>query len=187
MELRPDGRKYSRITRRSVAIISHIPADEGFTIYELADHIHDLELPEFYVKRFERQMSARRVRDYVEYLADIKVIEQQEAKYVRMFARRSSDGEWAQALSDLALAHLADALNRTPDMTPALLEQQISELFRENRVPTVTAVLSELGIHGGRAEEVFRWSLYVYADAETCPFEVRRYPTLSLRTVEEGE
>jgi hypothetical protein len=187
MELRPDGRKYSRITRRSVAIISHVPADRGFTIYELADHVHDLELPEFYVKRFERQMSTLRVRDYVDYLADLKVIEQQEGKYVRTFARRSSDGEWAQALSNLALAHLAGTLNRTADMTPDLLEQQINKLFRENRVPTVRAVLDELGIQGGRAQEAFKWSLYVYADGERCPFEVRRYPTISPRAPEEGE
>ena len=176
---------YSRITRRCVAIIGRTPANRGFTIYELADYVSELELPEFYIKRFERQMSTRRMRYYVEYLADLKVMEQREGKYTRTFSRRSSDGEWAQALSNLALAHLADMLNRTTDTAPLFLEQEMNRLFRESRVPSVRVMLDELGIQGGRAEELFKWSLYVYADGETCPFDVRRYPVLYRRATEE--
>ena len=187
MERRPDGRKYSRIARRSVAIISNTPANRGFTVYELADYVHSLELPEFYLKRFERQMSAVRMRDYIEYLVDLGVMEQREGKWVRTFARRSSDGEWAQSLSDLALAHLAAVLNRPPGMTPVLLEDQINKLFADHRVPTLRVVIRELGVQGGRAEEVFKWSLHLYTDGEACPFEVRRYPTISRRATEEGE
>ena len=185
MELRPDGRMYSRITRRCVAIIGHTPADQGFTIYELADYVSELELPEFYIKRFERQMSTRRMRDYVEYLADLQVMVQREGKYIRAFATRSSDGEWAQALSDMALAHLAGMLNRTTNTAPLFLEQEMNRLFRENRVPSVRVMLDELAIQGGRAEELFKWSLYVYADGERCPFDVRRYPVLYRRAAEE--
>lgn len=187
MEQRPDGRKYSRVARRSVAIISNTPADRGFTVYELADYTHSLELPEFYLKRFERQMSAVRMRDYVEYLVDLGVMEQREGKWVRTFARRSSDGEWAQSLSDLALSHLAAMLHRSPGMTPGLLQDEIIKFFADHRVPTLSAVIRELGIQGGRAEEAFKWSLYLYADGEACPFEIRRYPTISRRAIEEGE
>jgi len=187
MDRRPDGRKYSRIARRSVAIISNTPANRGFTVYELADYVHSLELSEFYLKRYERQMSAVRMRDYVEYLVDLGTMEQREGKWVRTFTLRSSDGEWAQSLSNLALAHLAAVLNRSPGMTPVLLEDQINELFADHRVPTLRAVIRELGVQGGRAEEVFKWSLYLFTDGEACPFEVRRYPTISRRATEEVE
>lgn len=178
MELRPDGRKYSRILRRSVAIIKNLPKNTVLSIVEMAEKIHEKKLPEFYLERFGRQMSEGRMRDYIRYLREIKVIQAKDNKYFVSFQNRTGDKQWAQALSDLALPHLAEVVGKTPDALPKYLEKQRNSLLKARRVPTVNAIVASLGIEGGREAEVFKWSLEVYTDGEACPFDIRRHPVL---------
>jgi hypothetical protein len=181
MDLKPDGRKYSRITRRSVAIITHIEPGTDFTIGEIAHKIHDAKLPEFFLSRFNRQMSISRTRAYVRYLVDLGVIAKHGNKYILNFRHRSSDGEWAQALSDRALLHLANILEITPNEAPDLLEEQLNKFHANNQLPIVGAIVTSLGIEGARSQEIFKWSLYLFTDGETCPLDIRQYPVLQTR------
>jgi len=182
MEPRPDGRSYSRITRRSVAVIRYLHTGRVFKVSEIASEIHESKLPEFYLERFKKQMSIARTRDYVRYLRDLEAIAEREDGYTLVFRHRSADGEWAQALSDLALPHLARVLSKAPDEIPDLLESSLKVFYQKEQLPTLHDLASSFGIESGRAEEVFRWSIYIYTDGETCPFDIRHYPVLVRRS-----
>jgi len=178
MDAKPDGRMYARITQRSVAIISHIQPKRIFSLSEIAEEIYNKKLPEFYLKRFNRQMSISRTRAYVRFLHEIGAIESRDDKYELVFRHRDTDGEWAQALSDLALVHLSKLLNKPPQDVPEYLEAKIEDFYRNRSLPTLERLAMVLDIGGGRAEEVFKWSIYLYTDGEACPFDIRHYPVL---------
>lgn len=182
MDTKPDGRLYSRVLRRIVAIVQSLAQNKELTIGEMAENIHNRNLPEFYLKRFDRSISARRIADYIRYLRDIKVLVPREHKFVLNFSERATDLEWAQAMSDRALEHLAQILKKNPDKVSDFLEAIRKRLFRSRRVPTLDAISSDLEMEGGRQQELFRWSIYVYTDGPTCLFDVRRHPVLSSRT-----
>ena len=186
MEAKPDGRMYSRILRRIVAIVQTLPQKKEMSIGEMAEDIHKKKLREFYLERFKGSMSVGRVRDYIRYLRDIKALVTKDDKFALEFPKKKTDQEWAQSMSDRALEHLAEILKRTPDKVPDLLESRRKKILRSGRVPTLDAVIADLEIEGGRAQELFRWSLYVYTDGPTCPFDLRRHPVLST-TVEDKE
>jgi len=131
------------------------------------------------LERFDRSVSAERIRDYIRYLRDIKVISAKDDKFILNFPSKKTDQEWAQAISDRALEHLAKMLKKTPDKIPDLLEARRNRLLRSRRVPTLGAIVSDLEIEGGRPQELFRWSLHAYTDGPTCPFDIRRHPVLS--------
>lgn len=178
MEPRADGRMYSRITRRTVAIIKQISPGRQFTIKEIADEVHSSKLPEFYLERFKRQMSTSRTRDYVRYLRHLDLIKEQENKYVLQFAHRQTDQEWAQALSDAALLHLARILDKDPVQIPDLLTKYINKFFKQRRVTTVDAIVADIGIESESKQELFKWSLFMFTDGEKAAFDIRRFPIL---------
>jgi len=182
MDAKPDGTLYSRITRKTVAIISFIRTGRVFTLHEIAGEIHDKAISEFHLRRFNREMSISRIRDYVGFVRDIGAIEAQGNKYILTFQPRRLDGEWAQALSDLALVHLADLLGSSAQDIQARIERQLSLFFRARQLPTLTGLAQRLGIEGGREEERFRWSMSLYTDGETCPFTIHHYPVLLKRS-----
>ncbi|HUW13304.1 MAG TPA: hypothetical protein VM537_26505 [Anaerolineae bacterium] len=181
MERKSDGRMYSRITRRSVAIVGQIQRGREYSINEIAAAIEAKELPEFFLERFGKQMSLPRIRDYVRYLVDLEVLSPTDNKYILALEHKHTDEDWAQALSDLALLHLAGILRRTAAETIEYFKALLEHLFDERRLPTIEALLTEVDISGGRSEEVFKWSLYVFTDVDNCPFDIRRYPVLVRR------
>jgi hypothetical protein len=187
MDAKPDGRLYSRITRRSVAIIRHLRAGRVFTANEVATEIHGRTLPDFYIKRFNRQMSIPRTRAYIRFLKDLGAIDDREGGYVRDFRHKDTDAEWAQALSELALRHLARLLNQPPEDTAAFLEARVASFFAQTKLPTLDALAADLGIPRGRAREVFKWTVYMYTDGPDCPFDIRAFPVVLKRSAEEEE
>ena len=186
MDTKPDGRLYARVVRRSVAIIRHLRTGRVFSVKEVAAEIEGRTLPDFYVKRFDRQMSVPRTRLYIRYLADLEAIVEQEDGYTRRFRHRDSDEDWAQALSDLALQRLARLLGVEPQDVPAHLEERIMRFHTRAALPTLDGLAADLGISGGRALEGFKWTMYMYMDGETCPFDIRSYPVLLKRGDDEG-
>ena len=178
METKPDGRMYSSVTRRSVAIIGHITKERIFAINEIAEEIHERNLPEFYLEESERQLSVKSILEYVRYLRDLEIIVAKEDKYALQFEHRNSDEEWAQALSDIARSHFAKMLEKEPKKMPELLKKYLTKFFKDKQVPTIEDLVKELGVKDGRSKKIFKWSLYLYADGETCPFDIRRSPHL---------
>jgi hypothetical protein len=177
---RPDGRLYSRITRRCVVLLRHIKVGRKFELIEVAREINEESYPEFQTFRGGQfvQIRPERIRDYLTYLADLKLIELAEKRYTLKFAKPSSDGHWAQALSDVAREHLAGLFGTSVSKLPEHLENLRRKLHQKQKVPTVTAILGEAGVEGARSEEVFRWSLYLYTDGDASPFDLRQYPHL---------
>ena len=95
MDTKPDGRQYSRVTRRSITIIKHLRTGRVFDVNEVAAEIEGRTLSDFYVKRFDRQMSVPRTRLYIRYLTELGAIVEQEEGYARNFRHQQSDPEWA--------------------------------------------------------------------------------------------
>lgn len=182
MELKRDGRHYSRITRRSRVIIENIQEGRLFSISEITEEIFNKELPEFYLRRFKAQMSISRTRDYVNYLVDLNIIGRQQDKYSLKFRHRGRDEEWAQALSDQALLYVAKVLNMALNDVPDHLNNIMKQFYRDGELTTLEAIISEIGIEEGRKQEKFKWALYLYTDGDTCPFEIRHYPVLRSRS-----
>jgi hypothetical protein len=185
MEAKPDGRLYSQILRKIVAIIQSIPKEKEMTIREFAEDIHKRQLPVFYLKRFGKSVSVERIGDYLRYLREIKILNAKENKFVLNFTHKKTDEEWAQALSDRALEHLSEIIEKPPNRIPNILESRRKRILKSRHVPTIENIILDLEIEGGRTKEIFRWSLYVYIDGPTCPFDIRRHPILSSTLEEE--
>ena len=182
METKPDGRFYSRILRKIKVIVQIIPKYGEMTLGELAKQINKNNLPEFYLKRFNRSMSEVRIKDYIRYLQNIKVLVLHEDKFISTFQERETDQEWAQAMSDRALEHLAEILKKRPDEIPDLLDDCRNKLLDSRRIPKLDIIIRHFEIEGGRSQELFRWSLHLYTDGPTCPFDIRHFPVLSITT-----
>jgi hypothetical protein len=178
MEPKPDGRLYSRVLRRIVAVITTVPNGKKLSISEMADFIEGRNLSEFHLPRFGRTMSNDRIKDYIRYLRELEIVVPKDDAFIIQFAAKRTDMEWAQALSDRALKHLSIMLKKPPDKVFDIIENCRRKLLRGQRVPTLDSVIAEMDLGGGRSEELFRWSFNVYADGDTCPFDVRRQPIL---------
>lgn len=177
---RPDGRLYSRITRRCVALLKHIRGGRRFDLIEVAREAQAEGYPEFLIRRGPRmsQMSAERIRDYLSYIVELQMIQTSEGQYALNVTKPSTDEHWAQTLSDNAREHLSKMLEVPVAQLPRHLEQMRQKLHKNLRVPTMAAIVAETGIEGTRREETFRWSLYLYTDGDATPIEIRRYPHL---------
>jgi hypothetical protein len=158
---KPDGRLYSRATRRCVAILKNLNSKQRFELMDLARELSELALPEFLRKEGNAwvPISADRIRDYVGHLHALGLIvgDEREFGLSASFTKPSTDAEWAQSLSDIALEHLASMVKTKPGDFRDRLEKEIRRLFRDQRVPTLSIVISELGIEGTHQEELFRW------------------------------
>lgn len=180
MGARPDGRLYSRIMRRCVALIQHTKRARNFDLIEIAREVQKKEYPEFQTRRGNQfvQVKADRIRAYLSYLVDLRIIQPSESQYSLNFAKPSKDSVWAQSLSDIAKEHLSKLLDKEPLELERHLETIRTQFHEEGKVPTIAAIVAEAGLDGTRQEEVFRWSLYLYADGDACPYELRQYPHL---------
>lgn len=179
MQLKPDGRMYSRITRRSVAIIKSLTLGKSTNLNDLVDEIILQNLPEFFLKRFNRQISESRLRDYLRFLRDINVFHEVDNKYVLRFRHRNTDREWAQGLSDQGLLFLSKLLEKTPGETPEIIKNHLLNFHKSEVLPSLEGLSSQIGIvGGGRKEEIFKWAMYLYTDGEACPLDIRHFPVL---------
>jgi len=179
---RADGRLYSRVTRRSVALLKHLRLGRRFDLIEIAREVHEAAYPEFFRTAGREVVPVRpdRIRDYLSHLHALGLIVQADRQFAleARFSRPSTDAEWAQYLSDVARGHLAAMMEVSPGDLPKSLEGYRKKLHSKQRVPTVAAVLAEIGLEGTRNAELFRWSLFLYTDGEACPLEIRQYPHL---------
>jgi hypothetical protein len=165
-----------------VAITEQLTPKHSKTIAGIADEVYSKNLPEFYLARFGRSISSERIRDYVRYLRDLKILEENDGKLRLVMVKKRRDEEWAQAMSDRAREHLAGILEESPVDVASLLESRRKALLRAQRIPTLDAISADLEIEGGRAQELFRWSIYVYADGPTSDIQIRRYPVMASST-----
>ncbi len=176
--LREDERKYSRVTRRLVVLVEHILPGRIFNITEVAQEVFDRNYPEFQIRRegVAKPISRSRVQDYIRYARDLGIIRDVEDGYRVDFVRRTSDAGWTQALSDCAREHLATQFGIDAGELRHHLNELIDKYFGEKRLPTPHNIVVESGIRSGRALEITKWSLAVYADGPSCPFSTAWNP-----------
>ena len=175
---RNDERKYSHVTRKLVILVEHIPPNRIFNTLEVAQEIHNGKYPEFQINRDgkPKSISPSRIQDYIRYANDLGIITNVENGYRINFERKTSDAEWTTVLSDCAAGHLIDQFNVTSGQLIDQLEEIITRFFAEKRLCTPHNIAVEFGIIGGRALEITKWSLAVYADGPTCRFSIVHYP-----------
>jgi hypothetical protein len=182
---KPDGRKYSQVLRRCVTIVEYIDENRKFSFHDIAVEINkNKTFTEFFISRTEEQMSVSRIQDYLRYLAILKVLEKNQDennRYKLNFNKPSSDEDWVQIFSDLALEQLCLMLGKNPQELVEILKRSINELLEEKQIPTIDAILRRLNIDSGRTEEIFRWSLYIFLDSPICQFNLRRNPFLTIK------
>ena len=85
----------------------------------------------------------------------------------------------------MALQHLARLLGAEPQETASLLEERILSFHARAALPTLDGLAANLGIARGRALEAFKWTMYMYMDGATCPFDLRAYPVMLRRGSQE--
>lgn len=107
MNPKPDGRLYSRVLRRSVAIFNLIGPNNPFTIREIAQDIHNKKLSEFILSKTNTTISVQRINDYLRFLAVINAFTPINLKHQLAFSPKGNDREWAIKFSDLAWSYLA--------------------------------------------------------------------------------
>lgn len=62
-------------------------------IGEIAEDVHKKNLPKFYLKRSDRPISIERIRAYVRYLRDIKILVLKGDKLILNFPNKKTDQE----------------------------------------------------------------------------------------------
>jgi hypothetical protein len=181
LEEKPDGRMYSRVLRRIVAIILTIPRNRTLTLSELATLVHEKKLPQFHLQRFDRQVSPERIRDYIRYLRDLTVLQETTEGLSTQFTIPRAAAECAQVFSDLALEHLSKLMQVSPAEVVDKLLASRKRLLQQQQIPVLDTVASDQNITSGRDRELFRWSLFLYADGEASRLDIHRYPVLTTK------
>lgn len=179
MKLRADGRAYSLVTRRSVAILKSVPktsADRASLITKLTS----AAMPELYLARFKRNISEDRLLDYLQFHAKLEVLEFS-GDNVRLhpdFVVPTNDAQWINALADQAKGLLGQYLRGHSKPVDERIASTLKTIHTSGVSPTPGTLADRQKFGTNKEKEQFRWALYLYLDGEACPFQLRRKDTL---------
>ena len=175
MRLRPDGRTYKIITRRSIAILSKVPKSGG-VIRKFVNRLHKKEIAELYLNRFKRNISVNRLSDYLRFYSYLGIvqIDDDELQFHPEFLVPGTDQQWLNALAEQARQKLSDIFEVGPEDFNDKLQQALGESYRKSTLPTIQNISNAIGHATNREREYFRWCLYLYLDGDGCQFCVRR-------------
>lgn len=176
MQNKPDGRKYSRVTRRSVSLLEEIPRAMRIDFAQVVQTVLRKEKPEFWLDRFGRMMSDARIAAYLRFLVEVGVISARDDAHWCDFVAPNRDEDWAQELSDACMLYLANLLGVPVPSLAQTIADSVSSFFAKEQIPTVNSVAADFGFDSGRKNELFRWAFYVYVDGPTCPLDIGRSP-----------
>ena len=178
METKPDGRLYSKVLRRSVAIFQYISPSRVFTIREIAEEIFANNVPEFYLNNLHRTVMPQRIAAYLRYLVEINAFSKENEKYKLAFSPRTLDKDWVIVFSDLAWLYLSLKTKTNSDGFVTKFKNALKTFHKDLVLPMIPDIIEEFEIESGQKEEYFRWALYMFTDAESCPFDIRHYPVV---------
>lgn len=182
MEQKADGRLYSRVLRRSVSVLQSIDSTRLFTLKEISQEIFDNKNQEFYLSRLGRTISINRIGDYLRFLVEIGAFEKVNEKYKLAVQPKTVDKDWIIVFSDLGWNYLAVKTNLSHDNFKKRLLEILIDFHNQRYLPMLPDIIDEFGISSGQKEEFFRWALYLYTDADSCPFDVRHFPVMIEKT-----
>lgn len=174
MNRRDDGRLYAQITRRSRVILPVVPTGRSVAITKTLEGVIEANSPDFFLSRFDRQISEARLRVYIRFLAQIGVLRTHETTVTRLVNIPTADAVFAQMLADQAQRYMATVLNISASQVPSTLARRATQVARQRKPPTVTSVVMDLPGN----TEFLRWCVYLICDGDTAQLEIRRYPTL---------
>lgn len=178
MDQRDDGRLYSRVTRRSKAILEAIDHTTFTAVDDLAETVFARNPDDFYLPRYERPISIDRLRVYLRYLEHIGALNFDEDKIRRRCPMYQSDAQWAQALADMARVALARTMNVNPSALRNNLVDTCLALMAEGTPPTVPNVIRSAVPGEIQDFEYARWDIYVICDGPNSVLQIRRFPTI---------
>lgn len=176
MDERPDGRLYSRVTRRAQAILKSLDSGTPANLNEAVERAAANE--EFFLKRYGRSMSLPRVRDYFSYLEHIQTVSLAGGNVVRKFPQYVEDSQWAQALSDRARTALAKDINIKFGEIPKELGRLAAKIRAKGVPPTVPRLVQDLSDGRVRSAEFMRWDIYIWCDGPSATLQISRIPAL---------
>ena len=178
MEPKADGRLYSKVLRRSVAVFEYVNPTRIFTIRELSQEIHENNVQEFFLPAENRTIKPYRIAAYLRFLASINAFTKVDEKYQLAFSPKTLDKDWVVVFSDLAWTYLSSQTHSTPVEFNKKLRGALGKFHAEGLLPMIPHIIDEFEIESGQKEEYFRWALYMYVDAESCSFDIRHFPVV---------
>jgi hypothetical protein len=178
MDPREDGRLYSRVTRRSKAILEAINQTSFMDFENAAEVVISRNHDDFYLPKYDRPISHDRLRVYFRYLEHIGAASLYKTAIKRTCPMRQSDAQWAQALADMARAALAKTINIGPPTVPSHLITTCKTLMA-NGIPSTVPNVIRAAIAGDIPRfEYAKWDIYVICDGPNSVLQVRRFPTM---------
>jgi hypothetical protein len=185
---KPDGKKkYSRLTRRCVAILKHLPNTESFDLNSVAKDFPAMSYKEFLINIDKRRpLRPSTIRAYLAFLEKLKLVQKEKdgAQYSLAISKPTTDSHWAQVLSDYAREYSASLVHSSAANLPDFLQEKILSLYKSAHPPTLGEIMKSLEFEGPKQEETFRWCLYLYLDGDAVQFELLRNPLLVPRAAE---
>ena len=176
LDSRSDGRSYAHITRTSALILSCLRLNIPRAIPELLNDVVTKYESDFFLERYGRSISHRRLRVYLRYLEHLDTATITDSVITQTFRAPTSDAALAEALAERAQAALATPLGVPPQKVPLELATRARQLLRQAKPATIPRLVD--GLVGN--EEYLRWDIYVFCDGTTSGIEIRRYPTVWL-------
>lgn len=167
MDFRPDGRKYSRITRKAAQIIDLLRRGSTYQLDDVMSKIKEHELKDFFIEHLDKYVSSSRVREYLRFLVTIEVLSESENLFsLKLTSKPTSNAHKAQILSDHARRFLATKLKKQLSEVIETLRKESDSILRKGELPTIERIATNYNILGNREEEHFRWAVYMLLDEE---------------------
>ncbi|MCP1747537.1 MULTISPECIES: hypothetical protein [Bradyrhizobium] len=179
MEFRPDGRKYARITRKSAELITLLRRGNAYELDSIVALIESQKSEEFFLKNLAAYISSERVREYLRFLVALGVLSEADGAFtLGLNPKPTSDIHKIQLLADRARRFLATQLNVPPASVATDLQTRSGAILRKGELATLDKVAASASVSGNRAEEFFRWAVYMLLDDPGATLSLSRSPVL---------
>lgn len=185
MKLRPDHRKYARVTRKLSEIVDVMRRGKKYKRDDIYEEVTPLgDTSEFFLTYQETIMSPERFTDYVAFAVKLDLLTEDDGTYSLAVQKPTSDLNRAQLLADQARNYIAKLLGQKPSRVIPELQRHTRSILSSGKLPTLDRVSAEFGIPAGRAEERFRWAVYVLLDEPNSDLRISYSPILQQRSDE---
>jgi hypothetical protein len=179
MEFRSDGRKYARITRKSAELIGLLRRGSSYQLDAIATLIEEQKSREFFLKHLNTYISSDRVRDYLRFLVALSIITETNGSFsLDLDPKPATDTHKIQLLADRARKFLAAQLKVQLASVSADLQAKSVSILRRGELATLDEIATSAGVSGTRAEEFFRWAIYMLLDDPSSTLSLARSPIL---------
>jgi hypothetical protein len=134
---------------------------------------------EFFLGHLNKFISSHRVRDYLRFLVELKILSETDGKFaIDINPKPTTDAHKLQVLADRARRFLAELLDVPPADVPEELQTKSVSILKEGKLPTLDQVSDKVGVSTNREKETFRWAIYMLLDERKATLSLRHSPVL---------